>query len=127
MTQETQENRRIMAAVEDLMFRSKISETATTLGVEAAFPRGPEKLLDAARASPPDLLILDLASSRFEPLELLRTVSADEGLSRVPTVGFLPHVEKDLARAAKEAGCGKIMARSAFTKDLPQVVSGEKA
>jgi PleD family two-component response regulator len=115
-----------MAAVEDLMFKSKISETASTLGVEAAFPRSPEKLLDAARTSPPDLLILDLASSRFEPLELLRTLGSDDALSGVPTVGFLPHVEKDLARAAKEAGCGRIMARSAFTKDLPRVVSGEK-
>ena len=115
-----------MAAVEDLMFKSKISETAATLGVEASFPRSPEKLLDAARTAPPGLLILDLASSRFEPLDLLRTLGSDETLSGVPTVGFLPHVEKDLARAAKEAGCDRIMARSAFTKDLPKVVSGEK-
>lgn len=123
MTQRTQ---RVIAAVEDLMFKSKISETATTLGVEASFPRSPEKLLDAARSSTPDLLILDLASSRFEPLELLRSLSSDEELSDIPTVGFLPHVEKDLARAAREAGCDKIMARSAFTRELPKVVSGEK-
>lgn len=122
-----QATRRVMAAVEDLMFRSKISETASTLGVEAAFPRSPQKLLDAARSSPPDLLILDLASDRFEPLELLRTLGSDAKLSGIPTVGFLSHVEKDLARAAREAGCDRIMARSAFTKDLPQVVSGEKS
>jgi PleD family two-component response regulator len=115
-----------MAAVEDLLFKSKISETAAKLGIESAFPRSPAKLLDAARSSPPDILILDLASERFEPLELLRTVSEDEELSGIPTVGFLPHVEKDLARAAKEAGCGKIMARSAFTKELPKIISGEK-
>lgn len=123
----TQETQRVMAAVEDLMFKSKISETASTLGVEASFPRSPQKLLDAARTSPPDLLILDLASARFEPLKLLRSLASDAELSDIPTVGFLPHVEKDLARAAREAGCDKIMARSAFTKDLPQVVSGEKA
>ncbi|CAN5200360.1 hypothetical protein BH24ACT16_BH24ACT16_16140 [soil metagenome] len=122
----SQENQRVMAAVEDLMFKSKISETAATLGIESAFPRSPAKLLDAARSSPPDILILDLASERFEPLELLRTVSEDEELSGIPTIGFLPHVEKDLARAAKEAGCGKIMARSAFTKELPKIISGEK-
>lgn len=109
------------------MFKSKISETAGTLGVEAAFPRSPQKLLDAAREKRPDLLILDLASDRFEPLRLLETLSVDVDLSEIPTVGFLPHVEKDLALAAREAGCGKIMARSAFTKDLPRIVSGEKA
>jgi CheY-like chemotaxis protein len=58
----------VLAAVEDLLFRSKISETASQLGVEASFPRNPRKLLDAVHESPPDLLILDLNSARFEPL-----------------------------------------------------------
>ena len=65
--------RRVLAAVEDLLFKSKISETASSLGIEAAFPRNPRKLLEALRESPPDLLILDLNSARFEPLMLLRT------------------------------------------------------
>ena len=47
--------RRVLAAVEDLLFRSKISETAQAVGVEAAFPRSPKKLLEELRASPPIL------------------------------------------------------------------------
>src|SRR5215218_3699083 len=93
--------RRVLAAVEDLLFKSKISETADQLGVEARFPRSPERLLDALRESPPDLLVLDLNSARFEPLTLLQTVKSDDDLGRVPTVGFLSHVQKDLAVAAK--------------------------
>jgi PleD family two-component response regulator len=116
-----------MAAVEDLLFRSKISETAAQLGIEASFPRSPKKLEDALRASPPDLLILDLNSSRFEPLRLLRSVKTEETRD-VKTVGFLSHVQKDLAVAAKEAGCDRVMARSAFTRDLPNVLAeGEAA
>ena len=114
-----------MAAVEDLLFRSKIGETAAQLGVEASFPRSPKKLEDALRASPPDLLILDLNSSRFEPLGLLQSVKAEEATKNVATLGFLSHVQKDLAVAAKEAGCDRVMARSAFTKDLPKVIAGE--
>ena len=110
--------RRVLAAVEDLLFKSKISETASTLGVEAAFPRSPKKLLEALRESPPDLLILDLNSARFEPLTLLRSVRSDDITRDVPTVGFLSHVQKDLAVAAREAGCDRVVARSAFTKDL---------
>lgn len=117
-------NRRVLAAVEDLLFRSKISETAKELNVEAKFPRKPGKLLNAARESPPDLLILDLNSTRFEPLELLSALKSDEATREILTVGFLSHVQKDLAVAAKEAGCDRVMARSAFTKDLPRVVSG---
>ena len=115
--------RRVLAAVEDLLFKSKISETATQLGIEAKFPRSPQKLLDALRQSPPDLLILDLNSARFEPLRLLQTVKTDKDLERVPTIGFLSHVQKDLAIAAREYGCDRVVARSAFTRDLPQILT----
>ena len=110
--------RTVLAAVEDLWFRSKISETASQLGIGAVFPRSPKKLLEAIHESPPDLLILDLNSARFEPLTLLRDMRSDEATRDVPTVGFLSHVQKDLAAAAREAGCDRVVARSAFTKDL---------
>jgi len=116
--------RRVLAAVEDLLFRSKISETASQLGVEASFPRNPGKLLEAVRESPPDLLVLDLNSARFEPLALLQRVKSDEATRDVRTVGFLSHVQKDLAVAAREAGCDRVVARSAFTKNLPEILAG---
>jgi PleD family two-component response regulator len=116
--------RRVLAAVEDLLFKSKISETASTLGIEASFPRNPKRLLEALHESPPDLLVLDLNSARFEPLSLLRSVRSEEATSDVPTLGFLSHVQKDLAVAAREAGCDRIVARSAFTRDLPQILAG---
>jgi PleD family two-component response regulator len=119
--------RRVLAAVEDLLFRSKISETADQLGIEAGFPRSKEKLLEALRESPPDLLVLDLNSARFEPLDLLQTVRSGETTQQILTVGFLSHVQKDLAVASKEAGCDRVMARSAFTRDLPKILAEGEA
>lgn len=116
--------RRVVAAVEDLLFRSKISETANQLGVEALFPRSPKKLIAEVQTSPPDLLVLDLNSTRFEPLVLLGQLKSDETSRDVPVVGFLSHVQKDLALAARESGCDRVMARSAFTRDLPKILSG---
>ena len=117
--------RRVVAAVEDLLFKSKISETANALGVEALFPRSPKKLIEQASSSPPDLLVLDLNSARYEPLSILREIKSDQALRDVPVVGFLSHVQKDLAVAARELGCDRVMARSAFTKNLPRVLSGD--
>jgi PleD family two-component response regulator len=117
--------RKVLGAVEDLLFKSKISETSSQLGIEATFPRSPKKLLDALHNSPPDLLVLDLNSARFEPLTLLREVKSDEATRDVSTVGFLSHVQKDLAVAAREAGCDRIVARSAFTRDLPKILAGD--
>ncbi len=116
--------RTVIAAVEDLLFKSKVSETAAQLGVEAKFPRSPEKLLVAVRDSPPDLIVLDLNSGRFEPLKLLQSLKSDAATAGVTTLGFLSHVQKDLAVAAREMGCDRIMARSAFTKDLPRIIGG---
>ena len=117
--------RKVLGAVEDLLFKSKISETSTQLGIEAAFPRSSKKLLDALKKSPPDLLVLDLNSARFEPLTLLRDVKSDEATREISTVGFLSHVQKDLAVAAREAGCDRVVARSAFTRDLPKILAGD--
>jgi CheY-like chemotaxis protein len=119
--------RKVLAAVEDLLFRSKISETAKQLGIEAEFPRSRRKLLEALRESPPDLLVLDLNSARFEPLDILRRVKSEEITQRTPSVGFLSHVQRDLAVAAREAGCDHVMARSAFTRDLPKILAGGEA
>ena len=116
--------RRVVAAVEDLLFRSKISETANTLGVEALFPRSGKKLIERIYESPPDLLVLDLNSARFKPLQLLEQLKSDEVSRGVPVVGFLSHVQKDLAVAARESGCDRVMARSAFTRDLPEILAG---
>jgi CheY-like chemotaxis protein len=119
--------RKVLAAVEDLLFRSKISETADALGVEASFPRSPKKFLEQATASPPDLLVFDLNSTRFEPLKLLEEIKTDTALKDVPVVGFLSHIQKDLAVAARESGCDRVMARSVFTKDLPEILAGDSS
>lgn len=119
--------RRVVAAIEDLMFRSKVSGTAGQLGVETDFPRSPDELLQLVRSSPPDLLILDLNSARFDPLDLLRTLKSEADTRSILTIGFLSHIQKDLAVSARESGCDRVMARSAFTQDLPQILAGDEA
>ena len=117
--------RRVIAAVEDLLFRSKISETASTSRHRGSVsPATPSNCSRPCHESPPDLLVLDLNSTRFEPLTLLKYVRSDEATRDVPTVGFLSHVQKDLAVAAREAGCDRVVARSAFTRDLPRILAG---
>ena len=116
--------RRVLTATEDLLFKSKILQTAEALDVEAAFPRSPKKFVDEVRGSAPDLLVLDLNSRRFEPLMLLRELKSDEATMHVPVVGFLSHVQKDLAIASRKSGCDRVMARSAFTRELPEILAG---
>jgi CheY-like chemotaxis protein len=117
--------KRVVGAVEDLMFRGRISAAAEAGGVEASFPRTKDKVLAAVAQAPPDLIVLDLTSERHDPLSLLESLKSDEKTSAIPVVGFLPHVRGDLALAARERGCDKVMARSAFVENLPSLVGGE--
>jgi PleD family two-component response regulator len=113
----------ILAVVDDLMFTSKIRAAATQLGVPLAFARSSAAALADMRATRPALVILDLNSARSEPLATVAAMKADPALADIPTVGFVSHVQTELIDAARQAGVGEVMARSAFTVQLPEILA----
>lgn len=114
----------IIVAVDDLMFASRISSAAKALGVEIAFARSPEAIVEAVRAKSPRLVILDLNSVKVRPLEAVTALKSDPSLASVPTVGFVSHVQTELIAEARQAGVDQVMARSAFVTQLPQLLQG---
>lgn len=110
---------RIVAVVDDLIFVSKIQQTAKLLGVEVETV-SPEKL--ESLEAPAAVIILDLNHRAGRALETLRALKANPSTQGIPVIGFLSHVEADLAAAARQAGCDVLMARSAFTRELPQLL-----
>lgn len=112
----------VIAAVDDLFFGAKIQETALRLNVPLRLVRSPEDLAAQARASRPALVIFDLNATACRPLEAIRRLKADPDLGSIPTLGFLSHVQQELKLAAAEAGCDRIVARSAFTSELPEIL-----
>jgi CheY-like chemotaxis protein len=113
----------IVAIVDDLMFTSKIKTTASQLGAQVTFARSSQAALDAIRGGAPSLVILDLNSQRTDPLGTVAALKADPALAAIPTVGFVSHVQADLIDAARQAGVGEVMARSAFTARLADILS----
>ena len=57
----------ILAAVDDMLFRSKIRTTAKLVGVEVVFARTPGEIISQARTLKPSLVIFDLNSSTVQP------------------------------------------------------------
>lgn len=112
----------VIAAVDDLFFGAKILETAQRLRVPLILVRTPEELTAQARAGHPALVILDLNAQNCRPLEAIRQVKADPDLKDTPVLGFFSHVQHELKRAAQEAGCDRILPRSAFTAQLPEIL-----
>jgi CheY-like chemotaxis protein len=118
--------RSVIAIVDDLFFASKIRGTAEELGVRARFARSIEVMLDAARHDRPALIICDLHSERVDPLELARQLKKDEHLHSIPLLGFFSHVQTELQRQAEEAGFDQVIPRSAFSKNLGEILAGSK-
>jgi PleD family two-component response regulator len=112
----------ILAVVDDLMFSSKIKTTATQLGVAVAFARSSAGALEQMRKETPTLVIFDLNSARTGPLETVAAMKADPALAAIPTIGFVSHVQAELIDAARTAGVGEVLARSAFTMRLPEIL-----
>ena len=113
----------ILVAVDDLMFASRISAAAKAVGAAIQFTRSVESVLTAARTATPSLVILDLNSARTQPLAIVAALRNDPALAAVPTVGFVSHVDTATIEAARQAGVGRVLARSAFVDQLPQILA----
>ncbi len=111
----------ILAAVEDLIFLSKIHETAQRLGVRVE-PVDLKDLKERALRGAARAVILDLNHRSGSALEVLQSLKRDPSTSRLPVVGFVSHVQSEIIAAARAAGCDQVLARSAFTAQLPQLL-----
>jgi CheY-like chemotaxis protein len=111
----------ILLFVEDLLFISKVQQTAQLIGV-AVQPADPACGLETIVAEAPRALILDLNHRSFPALDFIRTLKAHPSTKAIPIVGFVSHVQLDVITAAREAGCDLVLARSAFTQQLPQLL-----
>ena len=112
----------VLAAVDDLMFKVKILETAKQVGVKIGTASTAQDVLARARAEKPSLVILDLHSQACAPTEVLQALKSDPDLQAIPTLGYFSHVEAHVGQAALAAGCDQVLPRSAFTAKLPDLL-----
>ena len=105
--------RQLLAVVEDLFFAVKIEAAARQAGWVVRFV----KTVEAARAGA-DLVVVDLNLKGVDVLGLLGELPGER------VIGFVSHVQTELRRAAAEAGCGRVLARSVFSERLPAILQG---
>jgi CheY-like chemotaxis protein len=113
----------VLALVDDLFFQAKILETAKHAGVEMKICRTGAALVETAGRENPRLVIIDL-NARQGAIEAIERLSSN---GTAPIIGFLSHVQRDLAARAQAAGCSEVMPRSAFTQNLPRILAQAKS
>ena len=114
----------VLALIDDIFFQAKLLETAKQVGVELRACATPDALDAEIAKAAPKLVVVDL-NARSNPLEAVGRVRATRG--EIPLIGFLSHVQVDLAERARAAGCGEVMPRSKFTQNLATILSRAKS
>jgi DNA-binding NarL/FixJ family response regulator len=110
---------RVVAYMDDLFFQMKLAETAKHLGLEVKVASNADSLLQLLDP-PPALVIFDL-NAKSSPLDAVQRLRAVQPNIRV--VGFLSHVQADLASQAQSAGFDQVLPRSKFSMQLPQILT----
>ena len=114
----------VLALVDDLFFQAKILETAKHLGITVRTSTTSDALLAEIAKETPDLVIVDL-NAHGAPLQAIGKVRA--GHPGLPLIGFLSHVQTNLAQQARTAGCTHVLPRSQFTHDLATILAQAKS
>jgi DNA-binding response OmpR family regulator len=109
--------KRILAVVPDLLIEVQIEGAAKRLNAVVETVSA-EEALELIASTRPELVIVDLATPKLE----VESIVSNARKAQVPVVGFYPHVEDKLRRAAKGAGIEHVYARSRFLRELPAIL-----
>lgn len=115
-----QETKRVLAVVTDLFFSVKLTEAAKRAGLSLEFVTDSKEVLEKAK-SKPSLIIFDLNFEKAHPVKLIGKLKGDSDTKGISLIGYLSHIQVELKQQAQEAGCDMVLARSAFSQNMPQI------
>jgi len=110
----------VLAITADLFLQSRIMELAKSLGAIAKMVTSEEDLIREANSMHPDLVVLDLAASDYDPFscaQQLMTMTCQPEI-----LGSFPHVRTDLKLKAGKVKIDYIVPNSSFLKTLKSVL-----
>ena len=113
---------RVLAAVSDLMFVSKISAAAKQAGCPVEFFRDAQALSNNVAGSSSCLVIVDLNNNCIHPIDLIASLKADPSTQQATILAYLSHVQHELKREAEKAGSDLVLPRSAFSQNLYEIL-----
>ena len=116
-----QENKTVLAVVSDLFFSVKISDAAKRAGIPVEFIKNEEEVMAKAKTKP-TLIIFDLNFESVQPLKLISQLKTGTDFKGISVIGYLVAHPGRSEVQAQEAGCDMVMARSAFSQNLPQIL-----
>ena len=112
---------RILAAIQDLMFSSKV--TASSRGKPIEWLKRGTKVAEQVAASKPDVLLIDLAAPQLDAINAIREIKSGD-CKATTVIGYVDHTRADVMEAARAAGCDQVLSKGEFARRLPELLEG---
>jgi len=106
---------------DDMIFTSRITGTAQTLGLKMKPARSLDSLRTLVAQQRPRCVIIDLANPSLNLVALFGFLK-ENGAATARVVAYGSHVDTASLQAAREAGCSPVLPRSRFVEELPQAL-----
>jgi CheY-like chemotaxis protein len=116
-----QANTRMLVAVSDLFFTVKILDAAKRSHMQAEMVKTSEELMEKAKSGPA-LIVFDLNFESMEPVKMIAGLKKQPETKDTGMIAFVSHVQAELKKEAHDAGCDMVLARSAFSQNLDQIL-----
>ena len=105
----------------DLFFSVRIEKTLQKMGYAVTVATTGEQAIADAAANPPDIVVVNFGEERLHAEETTRKLKDSHNAALV--LGHISHVNMPFVRPnAIHAGCDLLVANSALTMRLPQLV-----
>ena len=114
-------NNRILVAVSDLFFTVKILDAAKRASMLVEVVKTQDDLLEKAK-SLPALIIFDLNFEALGPVKMIGDLKKMDSMKATGIIAFVSHIQAELKKEAQDAGCDMVLARSAFSQNLSQIL-----
>ena len=112
----------VLIVNDDLFFTARIESTLRKLGYQVEIAGNLPTTLTMVQQFAPILTIVNFGSERVQPYAVVRQLKAQP--NPAPILGFLSHVKIPAVRQeVREAGCDLLVANSALSLRLPQLVA----
>jgi PleD family two-component response regulator len=113
----------VLAITSDLFLQSRIVELAKSLGANAKLVTTEEELLNEANSRIPNLVILDLTASEYDPFSCAQRLKCMNTPPKI--LAIFPHIRTDLKLKAERVLIDYVVPNSVFLKTLKSLLEKE--
>ena len=112
----------VCLVADDMFFSSKIESATKHLGIVMIKVKNHDEFRDKIEGKTVDLVIVDLASKRIDAKDIFIKLKSFPEHQETFCIGYLPHVERELASKFREKGVDLVIPRSKFSREMSEII-----